>query len=208
MDSSESDQTGSTSSSLLMRVRNADEDAWKRLVQLYGPLVYTWCRNAHLQSDDLADVFQDVFAAVHRGIGEFRADRPGDTFRGWLRTITYTKLMDGYRRRSAEPVGAGGSRAAQMLRELPAEDSDASEEASRSENGALVRRAAELVQAEFEPHTWRAFWEVVVEGRTTKDVAAELDMSVAAIRQAKSRVLRRLREEFTDLLDFTAPASN
>ncbi len=53
----------------------------------------------------------------------------------------------------------------------------------------------------FEPRTWQAFWGVTVVGDKPADVAADLEMSVAAVYMAKSRVLRRLREEFTELLD-------
>lgn len=197
-----------TSSSLLARVRSADDEAWQRLVALYGPLVHSWCCHAGLQSDDLADVFQEVFLAVHNSIGAFRADRPGDTFRGWLRTIARSKMADHYRRRSLEPLAAGGSQAAERWRELPEEEPVADDEASLSENRQLVCGAAEIVRAEFTDQTWRAFWKVAVEGQLTKDVADSLGMSVVAVRQAKSRVLRRLRQEFSELLDLPVPETD
>lgn len=53
----------------------------------------------------------------------------------------------------------------------------------------------------YEGWTWRAFWRVAVDGCSPADVADELDMSVNAVYIAKSRVLRRLREELGDLLD-------
>src|SRR4051794_38956050 len=77
-----------TSPSLLLRVQGNQAAAWERLVELYAPLVYHWCRRARLGEEDTADVFQEVFRAVARTIGAFRRDRAGDTFRGWLRTIT------------------------------------------------------------------------------------------------------------------------
>ncbi len=40
---------------------------------------------------------------------------------------------------------------------------------------------------------------MAVEGCQAADVAAELGMSVGAVYVAKSRVLKRLREEFRDL---------
>jgi RNA polymerase sigma-70 factor (ECF subfamily) len=66
--------------------------------------------------------------------------------------------------------------------------------------GGLYRRALELVRAEFEPRTWELFWLTAVEGRPPVDVAAERGLTPAAVRQAKSRVLRRLREEVGDLI--------
>ena len=60
-------------------------------------------------------------------------------------------------------------------------------------------RALELVRAEFEPRSWGAFWRVEIDKQTAKDVAEELGMTPAAVRMAKSRVLRRVREELGDL---------
>lgn len=63
----------------------------------------------------------------------------------------------------------------------------------------LVRRAAALVRSEFEDHTWQAFWRTTVDGQSSVAVAAELGMSAGAVRQAKYKVLRRLRHELGDL---------
>jgi len=72
---------------------------------------------------------------------------------------------------------------------------------SEEEKQGLLRHALELLQAEFEPRTWQAFWKIVVEEKAPADVAAELGMSKGAVYVAKSRVLKRLREEFAGLLE-------
>jgi RNA polymerase sigma-70 factor (ECF subfamily) len=180
----------------------ADEpDAWERLVHLYAPLVLSWCRRSGLQEQDSADVFQDVFEAVVRHVGTFRKERPGDTFRGWLRRITQNKLRDHFRRRRREPGGVGGSVARERL--APLSDSPAPEDAgpSEDEERGLFARGLALIRADFEERTWAAFWRTAVEGRAAKDVAAELSMTPGAVRVAKSRVLHRLREELGDLAE-------
>src|ERR1043166_3893337 len=105
-----SSETGSsafrTSPSLLLRVQANDQIAWTRLVDLYAPLVYHWCRRAQLGPEDTGDVFQETFRAVSQHIHAFRRDRPGDSFRGWLRTITQNKIRDHFRRIADEPRGA------------------------------------------------------------------------------------------------------
>ena len=100
-----------TSLTLLDRVRGRDPAAWQRLVHLYGPLVQTWCRHWGVTGPDAEDVAQEVFQAVAAGVGEFRRDRPGDTFRGWLKGIVRHKLLDHLRGRPVRPVppGAGVS---------------------------------------------------------------------------------------------------
>jgi RNA polymerase sigma-70 factor (ECF subfamily) len=57
----------------------------------------------------------------------------------------------------------------------------------------------ELIQGEFEERTWQAFWRVTAEGQAAKDVAQDLGVTASAVRLAKSRVLRRLREEMEGL---------
>ncbi len=193
-----------TSLSLLERVRAHDPAAWERLVRLYGPMVYGWCLRAGLQPADAADVGQEVFAAVARSIDGFRHDRQGDTFRGWLYVITRNKLCD--RATVQVAVGTGGSDALRRLTALPAEPEDetgATGDAEEvNETKALCTRAIECVRGEFEPRTWQAFWRAFVEGHAPADVAADLGISVNAVYLAKSRVLRRFREEFAALIDF------
>jgi RNA polymerase sigma-70 factor (ECF subfamily) len=193
---------GSTSSSLLARAKAREQDAWRRLVRLYGPLVDFWIRRDELQSADARDVFQEVFAAVAIGIGQFHKDRPGDTFRGWLRTVTRRKVTDHHRRAARQPGAIGGSEAHWRLQEVP--DSEGLSEANSDcgERDALKElrlRALDLVRGEFESRSWEAFWRVEIDGQMAKDVAEELGMTPAAVRMAKSRILRRVREELGDL---------
>jgi RNA polymerase sigma-70 factor (ECF subfamily) len=62
----------------------------------------------------------------------------------------------------------------------------------------LMRRAMEQVESEFEAQTWRAFWRSVIDAIPTEMVAEELGASAAAVRQSRSRVLRRLRQQLGD----------
>ena len=57
------------------------------------------------------------------------------------------------------------------------------------------------MRGEFEDRTWQMFWLTAVEDREPADVAAGFGVTPVAVRKAKSRVLRRLREEIGDLLD-------
>ena len=82
------DNSGSTSSGLLERIKGGESDAWRCLVELYTPLIYQWCRHCSLPAQDTADIAQEVFAAVASGIAEFHRDQTGDSLRGWLWTMT------------------------------------------------------------------------------------------------------------------------
>lgn len=190
------------SSSLLVRVKAQDRRAWDRLVHLYTPVIWCWCQREGLQPADVQDVCQEVFKAVWRGVQGFRRDQPGDTFLGWLRTITRSKIADWRRRRQAEVPAVGGSEAVTLAHQVadPACSPDDSETGA-AEESLIYERAAALIRSEFEEKTWLAFRAVVVEGQTATDVAQALGMSPNAVYLAKSRVLKRLREEFAGLIE-------
>lgn len=188
----------STSTSLLQRVKLQEPEAWRRLAELYGPLVYRWCRQSGLQGEDAADVVQEVFIAVATGIAGFRGQRVKGSFRAWLRTVTRNKVYDHFRGLRGEAEAEGGTTAQEKLAQVP-EPIEFSDDTPREAEHAFWRRAVEFVRAEFEDRTWQAFWQVAVDGRSPADVAEALEMTVDAVYQAKSRVLRRLRQELSDL---------
>jgi RNA polymerase sigma-70 factor (ECF subfamily) len=194
-----SSTTDSTSSSLIARARARDPSAWEKLADLYGPLVYHWSRRYGLREEDCGDLMQEVFASVSAAIGDLRDDRPGSTFRGWLWTITRNKIRDFYRGRRDLVEASGGTAAQLRLAEIPDHlPDDATDDTQRSLTRSIFHRSLELVRAQFEDNTWQAFWRLTVEGHSSADIAADLGITANAVRQAKSRVLRRLREELGD----------
>jgi RNA polymerase sigma-70 factor (ECF subfamily) len=145
---------------------------------------------------DADDVAQEVFRAAAVSLASFRRDRPGDTFRGWLRGITRHMVLQHFRRADSRLEG-GGSDALQRLLEV---SDPHAEEDPAEQLGALYHRALELIRGDFEEQTWQAFWLTVVEGRSPSLIAPDLGLSAGAVRQAKARVLRRLKEELGDLI--------
>jgi RNA polymerase sigma-70 factor (ECF subfamily) len=192
-----------TSLSLLQRARTGDQVAWERLVNLYAPLVNYWCRRLGVQTAaDADDVGQEVFQLAFARINEFRRAQAGHTLRGWLRGITRNKVLEFYRRSNHQPQGVGGSTIHQQIQQVADSEVALADDADDAEIvNDLYCRALELVRHEFEATTWQAFWRTTVDGQRPVDVAAELSLSPAAVRMAKSRVLRRIREELGDVTD-------
>jgi len=191
-----------TSSSLLARAKAYDQAAWRRLVRLYGPLVYHWIRRKGIQPADASDIGQQVFASVARKLVDFHRDRRDDTFRGWLNQITKNKIIDHRRKLSGQRWVNESCRSRQARPRVdPCNGSPAKDEGGTYEQAWICQRAVGLLQEEFEERTWQAFWQTVVNERKAKEVAAELGMTTNAVYLARRRVLERLREEFEDLLD-------
>ena len=149
-----------------------------------------------LGSPDADDFVQDVLLLLldklptfeHRGQGSFRA---------WLQTVAVNKSRERFRRR-AQPQAAGGDSGEFNAIADSEADSGFWEREYRQH---LVSRALEVMRNEFEPTTWQACWQRVVEDRPAAEVAQRLGLSEAAVFVYTGRVLRRLREELQDLLD-------
>lgn len=189
----------STCSRFLARAKAVDPDAWRRLVRLYSPLVLYWCSEAGLRSPDRDDVSQDVFLAVAKNMRHFRGDRPSDTFRGWLRTITRSKIADHCRRQINCQSATGGSQAYEQL--LNCRDSrkeNRPETDNPREHSIVVKQAIRAIRSEFTDRTWQAFWRTAIDGLVSGVVAEQMEMTPEAVRKAKSRVLRRLRHELRE----------
>src|SRR5262249_19705075 len=127
-----------TSRSLLMLLKDGQPAAWERLVSLSAPLVYHWCRGMRVAEQDMPDVFQQVFQSVASHIQGFHKDRPGDTFRHWLRAITRNKVRDHFRRDARQAQAAGGTDAQIYFSQLaapPTEPEGADEAVAHDEEG-------------------------------------------------------------------------
>ena len=166
---------------------------------MYSPLIFHWCQKRGLRDQDCADVLQEAFRSVVSNIREFRNERAGDTFRGWLRTITRNKINDHLRRTAGEPRAVGGTDAERRLGQVAeASDEWLSDGDDATAEQSLYLRAIEMIRKDFKDQTWQAFWRVVVDGRSAQEVGAELGMRPGTVRVAKSRVLKRLREQLGD----------
>ena len=186
-----------TSLSLLGRAADNDQQAWRDLVQSYGPLVYHWCRQSGLRGSDAADVLQEVFHSLAANLKNFRKASESDRFRAWLWTITRNKLRDLARMESKKAKATGGSSAYQRLLELPEQET---EELSRSVvlgTKSLVFEKLAKVREQVQEKTFRAFYRVTIDEMPVETVAEELGISQSSVYQAKSRVLKRLRNELS-----------
>jgi RNA polymerase sigma-70 factor (ECF subfamily) len=171
---------------------------WERLVELYTPLLRTWVGRHVWQAEDVNDVVQQVFTVVVARLPEFiHNGRPG-AFRHWLRQITANYLRAFWRSRR-QPAGQAEAQA--VLDQLEDPSSDLSRHWDREHDNHVARKLLDYVQVEFRPATWQAFRRLVLDDAAPQEVAAELGLSVNAVLLAKSRVLRRLRQEAQGLLD-------
>jgi RNA polymerase sigma-70 factor (ECF subfamily) len=187
--------------SLLDRLRERpDQISWRRLVDLYTPLIRSTLSRYGVPDADAEDLLQEVLGVMVREVPAFEHNgRPG-AFRCWLRKVIVFRLRAYWRGQKTQPAAAD-SEFDTRLSELEDNASDPSRQWDQEHDAAVARRLLELLETEFTPSTWQAFRRQVLEEARPADVAAELGISVNAVLIAKSRVLRRLREEGRGLVE-------
>jgi RNA polymerase sigma factor (sigma-70 family) len=191
-----------TRASLLVRIRDSrDAQAWCQFVDLYAPLIHGFARKHGLQDADAADLTQDVLGVVARSIQKLEYDPRRGTFRSWLFTIVRNRVRNFLTRRRPYEQGSGDTGTHNLLEEQPdpSEAPDAGWEDHYHRQ--LFACAAKLVQARVHESTWQAFWQTTVEGRSPQDVAERLNITVAAVYLAKSRIMAQLKSCIRELQD-------
>jgi RNA polymerase sigma-70 factor (ECF subfamily) len=185
---------------LLDRLKVAAPDApdWGRLQEIYLPLIRRWLGRVPGLGDEAGDLSQEVFLVLVRELHRFERRREG-SFRAWLRKVTVNRLRAHLRRRHRQPV-ARRDLTDDFLDRLEAPDGDLAREWDREHNRYLFDKLLAIVQPDFDPTTWSAFRRFGLEGLTAAQVAEELELTEGAVLQAKSRVLKRLRQEAGDLV--------
>lgn len=189
-----------TSMSLLDRLRQSpDEENWRRLVEIYSPLIRDWLRRRGVQSQDAEDLLQEVLVVVVRKLPSFERAEHAHAFRGWLRSITANCLRDLWRKAKARPTATSDYSA--IVDQLADPNSGLSHEWDLEYDRQVTRHLLQLVKPQFAASTFLAFRRLALEGQTPEQVAAELGISVNAVFIAKSRVLAQLRREGAGLVD-------
>jgi RNA polymerase sigma-70 factor (ECF subfamily) len=191
-----------TSATLLERLRaQPDEEAWRRLLDLYTPLLEQWLGRYGLQPSDRDDLTQEVLAVVVRELPAFQHNQRPGAFRRWLRTILVHRLQGFWRARQGRPLATGDSDLGRMLEQLEDPESALSRQWDQEHDRQVMARLLAQIETQVAPATWQAFRRVVLEGKDEETVADELGLSVNAVFIAKSRVLARLRRDARDLID-------
>jgi len=184
-----------TRASLLVRIQSShDEDAWREFVTIYRPVVYRLARQRGLQDADAEDLAQRVLIAVQRAIGNWKADPAKGRFRFWLARIAQNAIINALTRRPPD-AATGGTSIRELLEKQPEPDQHTQDSLQREYRRSLFRWAAERILPEFRDGTWEAFWLTTVEGMGVEEAGRALGKSLGAIYAARSRVMRRLKDE-------------
>jgi RNA polymerase sigma-70 factor (ECF subfamily) len=190
-----------TSESLLDRLRSSrpDSSEWRRLQEIYLPLIRSWLLRFPGIGEEIDDLCQEILLIVVKELPQFQRQRDG-AFRAWLRQVTTNRLRTYWRRRQKQPVAGGGQQTEDLLAQLEDPHSALSKQWDRDHDRHVLQRLLATVKPDFDAVTWDAFTRFALEGKPAAAVADDLGLSQNAVVLAKYRVLKRLREEGVGLV--------
>jgi RNA polymerase sigma factor (sigma-70 family) len=194
---------GSTSPTLLREVSNwHNHSAWLRFRSRYDPLLRKWCRGYSLDDDSIDEVCQRLWIELAGRMRTFRYD-PNGTFRGWLRQVCRSRVLDYLRRRRASALLGLDERDDEQAMvdrrfAIDSAETDQSDDEPDPLRLFLLGEAEKVqatVRAKVQPRTWDVFWLVSVRDWTVEQTAHSLGMTHAAVYEATKRVARMLCDE-------------
>ena len=171
-------------------VAPADREALSQALVEHGDRLYALALRVTRDPDLAGDAVQEAFATALQRVSAFRGESSLGT---WLHRIVYNKSIDLLRHRGRQsPLpddDAGGVADDERLAQVPAW----SRPPDQILYGEETRRALDEALAHLTPQQRAVFTLREMEGLTTEEVAATLDLEPGAVRVHLHRARLRLR---------------
>jgi RNA polymerase sigma factor (sigma-70 family) len=161
---------------LIARCLNGDQGAWRDLVNKYQRLVYSVAHTFCPQSEDVSDIFQQVWMELYQ---QLSALRNVEALPAWLITVTRRKAHAVIRaKRGTEPLDV----------DLP----DVSQDLALIENEHAIERALDQLSDRCRRLIDLLYFRV--DEPSYVEIAKVMDMPVPSIGPTRARCLEKLRK--------------
>jgi RNA polymerase sigma-70 factor (ECF subfamily) len=187
----------STRPTLLLRLRNrTDQFSWQEFHERYGELLFRYARARGASSVDAEDIVQDVEMYVFKAMEGFEYDASRGRFRTYLRAAVVHAMA-----RRARKEARQGTPLDPQAFDYISEQQEASQDERWEREWRLhrLRWALRAIAPHVETTTLAAFREHVLLGRSVEETAEQLGVSTASVYQAKSRILKRVKDKLASL---------
>ncbi len=180
--------------SLVVRLKEQDEEAFAEVFELYKDLVFTLCSKLLADRDEALDVTQEVFLTLYRKIHKFRGDC---SLKTWLYRVTLNQAANRNRwwrrrlRHQTRSLSLGlGERESLSVPEPASTDPSPHRHCYSTE----LRRAIEkgIKELPFEQRSAVVLRDV--EGLTYEEIAQATGARVGTVKSRIARGRERLRE--------------
>ncbi len=182
-----------TRSTLLHQLHSLDDrQAWEEFT-LSIAVIYRMARRRGMQDADAQDLVQTVLMQVSGAIARWEKE-PDKRFRHWLRRVTKNAIITALTR-GPKDRAVGGS----DIHDFFADQCDSAQAVEQELMNEHKREqflfAASKVRSDISPETWHPFELTVIEGKTCSEAAVLTGKSLGTVYAARSRVMRRIRDE-------------
>ncbi len=195
-----------TRHSLLERLKNSDnQSSWQEFFDTYWRLLYNVGLQAGLTDAEAQEVVQETVIAVARKIPQFKTDPNRGSFSAWLMRLTRWRIADQFRKRQT----ANRPALARDVLRLSPDETGSSDPLNRFPDPAaghleavwarewdrnLLSTALDRVKRQISPRQYQIFDLHVLQDLSARDTARTMQVSVASVYMAKSRVSRLLKQ--------------
>ena len=188
-----------TRESLMIQVKNPDNRvAWEQFVAIYRPVIVRTAAKRGMQAADAQDLAQQVLLAVASAIGDWEKRDESTRFRHWLARVTRNAIVNAITR-GPKDRAVGGSSAGELLAQHQKPDHETVSLIDWEYRRELYVQAANIVQRDVQPDTWRAFELTVIDGMSNQAAAKQLGKTLGTIYTARCRIMQRLRDVIAEM---------
>ena len=186
-----------TRSSLIQRLKaTINGESWEEFFHTYWELIYNVARRAGLSEADAQDIVQETILKVHNSLDRFEYNRKRGTFKGWLRTVTRSRLNDFFKKQQRRPaLNQPLEEAADELQNLEDPEGPEIEKIWDEEwNRNLIQAALSRTKKLSSPKQFQIFKCHYIDEWTVRETCRTLGVNAAQVYMAKQRVGKMFRE--------------
>jgi len=200
------DDSYPTQSSLLLRVKNAEDDqSWKEFTDFYGKLILRFAVKAGLSEDEAQEVVQETFISAAKHLPEFHYDPKVCSFKTWLLNLSNWRVQDQFRKRqlpaaqTAHPREAASpddTRRTATVERVPDPAGNQLQAVWDKEwRAALLDAAVARVKPRIDAKQWQIFDLCALKEWSVRDVTKTLGISPARVYLARHRISSAIAKE-------------
>ena len=186
-----------TRSSLIQRLKaTINGESWEEFFHTYWELIYNVARRAGLSEADAQDIVQETILKVHNSLDRFEYNRKRGTFKGWLRTVTRSRLNDFFKKQQRRPaLNQPLEETADELQNLKDPEGPEIEKIWDEEwNRNLIQAALSRTKKLSSPKQFQIFKCHYIDEWTVRETCRTLGVNAAQVYMAKQRIGKIFRE--------------
>lgn len=182
--------------SLILRLHNPkDAEAWEEFVLIYQPFILRIAQRLGMSDANAADASQNTLTRLTEVVHQWSPSKTNATFRGWLYRVARNCMLRQFEKENKHMRLLQSEVSREYFDQLSAEPKGGESVYQLEFQRQVFASAAENIRSQIRHNYWQAFWLTYVKNRDIKEVAHMLKINVSTVYVARSRVLKRIRNE-------------